>query len=366
MKRVKINKGMIGLVYKNNVYKQVLTEGKYWLKFGESINMFDLTKKFVTNDNIDILLQDESLKNKLQIINVLDNEIVIKYNKGILEGILNTGVHIYWKSELNEFSFQKVNLTDTEEITNVDKNIISKSVFNNYVRMFDVSSYEKALLFVKGKTKRILDAGKYYFWKNETDIEIKKVDLRKTQMEVSGQEILTKDKTQIRVNFYAQYKVTNIEKAIVENKNYDKQLYVLIQLVLREYIGALTLDELLENKKDVADKVAEKISKKALDLGVQIFDAGIKDIILSGEIKDIMNKVLIAQKQAQANVITRREETASTRSLLNTAKIMEQNEMLLKLKEMEFVEKIADKIGEVRINGNTAISEQLKTIFVKS
>ena len=61
--------------------------------------------------------------------------------------------------------------------------------------------------------------------------------------------------------------------------------------------------------------------------------------------KDIMNQGLVAQKKVQANVIARREETASTRSLLNTAKLIEENDMLYKLKEMEYVEKITDKIG---------------------
>ena len=76
-----------------------------------------------------------------------------------------------------------------------------------------------------------------------------------------------------------------------------------------------------------------------------------------------MSKVLVAEKTAQANSIMRREETASTRSLLNTAKLMEDNAMLWKLKEMEYVEKIADKIGEITVNGNSALVDQLKQIF---
>ena len=177
--------------------------------------------------------------------------------------------------------------------------------------------------------------------------------------------MLTKDKTALRINFYAQYKVTDVYKALMDNKNFEKQLYILIQLALREYIGAVSLDELLENKESVTTKVLNAVSKKAVDLGVEILDSGIRDIILPGEIKDIMNQVLIAQKKAQANVITRREETASTRSLLNTAKLMEDNSMLFKLKEMEYVEKIADKIGEISVSGSGNVVEQLKTIFTK-
>ena len=78
----------------------------------------------------------------------------------------------------------------------------------------------------------------------------------------------------------------------------------------------------------------------------------------------IMNQVLVAQKKAEANVIMRREETASTRSLLNTAKLMDENSMLFKLKEMEYVEKIADKINSISLSGGNQIVDQLKDIFV--
>ena len=98
-------------------------------------------------------------------------------------------------------------------------------------------------------------------------------------------------------------------------------------------------------------------------MGVEVINSGLKDIILTGEMKEIMNRVLIAQKQAEANVITRREETASTRSLLNTAKLMEDNSMLFKLKEMEYIEKIAEKINNISVSGGGQIASQLKELF---
>uniref|UniRef100_UPI00404A6C64 hypothetical protein n=1 Tax=Flavobacterium sp. TaxID=239 RepID=UPI00404A6C64 len=104
---------------------------------------------------------------------------------------------------------------------------------------------------------------------------------------------------------------------------------------------------------------------KIADLGLEVFSVGIRDVILPGDMKEIMNQVLVAEKKAQANSIMRREETAATRSLLNTAKLMEENEMLWKLKEMEYVEKIADRIGEITISGSGNIIGQLKEIFVK-
>ena len=126
-----------------------------------------------------------------------------------------------------------------------------------------------------------------------------------------------------------------------------------------------SIDELLEKKEDIATAVFDEVSKSTAQLGVKVLNCGIRDVILTGDMKEIMNQVLIAQKQAQANVITRREETASTRSLLNTAKLMEDNEMLYKLKEMEYVEKIADRIGEITVSGNGNMVKQLKEIFAE-
>lgn len=245
----------------------------------------------------------------------------------------------------------------------IDSALFSKYELSKYVRTFEVAAYEKAVLIVNDVYVKTLESGTYRFWKNDTTIKIAKADLRQLQLEVAGQELLTKDKAAIRINFDTTYKVTDIEKALLENKSFEKQLYTAMQLALRNYVGTYTLDELLENKEQIAKAVFADTKAEATKLGVTVLNCGIRDVILTGEMKDIMNQVLIAQKKAQANVITRREETASTRSLLNTAKLMEDNEMLYKLKEMEYVEKIADKIGEISVSGNGSMIKQLKEIF---
>ena len=88
-------------------------------------------------------------------------------------------------------------------------------------------------------------------------------------------------------------------------------------------------------------------------------------MICEGDVLAVKNQVLIGEKRDHANIITRREGTASTRGWLNTAKLMEDNAMLFKLKEMEYVEKIADKISHITLSGSGQIVDQLKQIFVK-
>ena len=97
--------------------------------------------------------------------------------------------------------------------------------------------------------------------------------------------------------------------------------------------------------------------------GVRVSVIALKDIILPGDIRDILNQVVTAEKQAQANLIRRREETAATRSLLNTAKLMENNPLLVRLKELETLEKIADKVEKITVVGGlNALLERTVTL----
>ena len=362
MKRIRINAGKVGLVFRKGDYNRVITEGAYWIGLSEKVVLYDMTKPFHPFVELNLLLEDERLKSMLDLIEIKDNEIAFKYENGNFKGVLAPGRYAFWKW-VNNFTFVKADLGKIEITEDLDLLTMKRKELVPYIRVCKVESYEKGVLFVDNQFAKILDPGEHYFWKNATDVAVTRVDLRNRQLEVSGQEILTRDKAALRLSLMAQYKVTDVEKAVIENKDYEKQLYVLLQLALREFVGTYTFDELLEKKEALSGYVSNAVKVRAYDLGVEVSNCGVRDIILPGEVKDIMNQVLIAQKKAQANVIMRREETASTRSLLNTAKLMEDNEMLFKLKEMEYVEKIADKIGEITVAGNGQLIDQLKSIF---
>lgn len=363
MKKVIVKNGFVGLVIRKGKLTKILNTGSHWIFSNDEYSTYDMSKHFQPTIELNVLLKNDELSQMVDVVDVNDNEIGLLYIDGNFKYVLNPGKYAYWKG-IKEFKCVLVDISKIEIPDEIDKNLLNKPELLSYVRVISVDPYEKALLFIDEKYIKILDPGDYYFWKNSIKIKIAKADLRTGQMEVSGQEILTKDKAALRISFYAQYKVVDILKALLDNTEYQKQLYILMQLALREYIGTQTLDELLDNKNEISLFVMKQLDDKAQRLGVKIVDCGVKDIILPGDVKEIMNHVLIAQKKAQANIITRREETASTRSLLNTAKLMEENEMLFKLKEMEYVEKIADKINTISVSGGKLVVEQLKEIFV--
>ena len=130
---------------------------------------------------------------------------------------------MYWKG-LIEREFVRADLSKIYITENIDKSLFSNYELSKYIRAFEVATYEKAVLLVDDVYTKTLDGGTYRFWKNDTTIKIAKADLRQLQLEIAGQELLTKDKAAIRINFYTQYKVTDIETALLENKDYEKQL----------------------------------------------------------------------------------------------------------------------------------------------
>ena len=364
LKRIKIEAYQVGLVFQNRKLIEVLNEGTQWILGDKDVMVYEMKQSFVAPVELNLLLQNEVLASMLEVLEVGDNEIAFYFVNGIFKEVLQTGRYAFWKGYVDN-KFTKVDLSKVQITEQIEMTLLENVKVKPFVRKFQVMSNEKALLFVNGAFVKELTAGAYYFWNNTISVEVKAVDIRLQQMEISGQELLTKDKAGLRINFFVSYQVTNILKALVDNKDFEKQLYVLMQLALRAFIGGFTLDELLSKKDTIGSAILSEVTKKITDLGLVVSDAGIRDVILPGDMKEIMNQVLVAEKKAQANSIMRREETASTRSLLNTAKLMEENDMLWKLKEMEYVEKIADKIGEITISGSGNIIGQLKEIFVK-
>lgn len=364
MKRVIIYPDHIGLVFSNKKLTQVLTTGKHWIGFWDAVEIYNMSQPFLPSQELNVLLQDKRLAPMLEVAEIKDHEIALLYKDGNYQQLLGPGKFAFWTGA-TVYTAILVDLRTLEVGEEIDQTLIEKGALAYFIRSFQVEPFEQGMLFVNGIMERPLGPGKYHFWKNSNTVTVMKTDVRQITADIGGQEVLTKDKAQLRINFMVQYKVVDLIKALVENKDFEKQLYTQMQMALREITGRQTFDELMENKDQIAANVMASAMDKAQKLGVELLGFGVKDIILPGDVKDIMNQVLIAEKRAQANIIMRREETASTRSLLNTAKLMEENAMLFKLKEMEYVEKIAEKIHTITLSGGGQIVDQLKHLFVK-
>lgn len=357
-----IQENQRGFVFQNGKFLKLLEPGKYRF-FGEkTVEIAELSQPISSSlCSLDVLLQNDAVAESVSVTEVLDEELVLHFVNGKFCGILNTGKYAFWKI-YDRHEFQHVGIAELEVLAEIPRYIFSRIPSGFYTKV-EVKEYQKARLFFDRKFVRLLDAGTYFFWNGAVSVEAELVDTRLSQMNLVGQEILSQDKVALRINFVCTYRATDFVKAYMEIGDYQEQLHVAAQLALREAVGKLRIDEILENKNSISAQVCEKLREKAREIYLDIVDAGVKDIILPGEIRDIMNTVLVAEKRAQANVIMRREEVASTRSLLNTAKLMDENQTLYKLKELEYLEKICENVGNITVGGNDSLLYQLDTIL---
>jgi regulator of protease activity HflC (stomatin/prohibitin superfamily) len=213
-----------------------------------------------------------------------------------------------------------------------------------------VEAHEAGLLMVDGELKERLAPGRHAFWQVGRTVKIAKIDLRPQPLEITAQEILTKDRIGIRVTLTAFTKVTDPEKAALATADVAGTLYRLVQFAIREAVATRTLDDILAARDTIDHEVRAFVTERAHALGAEVGEIGVKDVILPGDIRELLNKVVEAERVAKANLIRRQEETAATRSLLNTSKLMEDNPLLLRLKELEALEKLVEKVGRIDLH----------------
>jgi regulator of protease activity HflC (stomatin/prohibitin superfamily) len=152
------------------------------------------------------------------------------------------------------------------------------------------------------------------------------------------------------VTLTAFYRIVDPEKAMRGATDLQTALYRLIQFAVREAIATRTLDEILAARDRIDAEVRAYVGERAGELGVETTELGVKDVILPGDVRELVNKVVEAERVAKANLIRRQEETAATRSLLNTAKLMQENPLLVRLKELEALEKLVEKVGRIDLH----------------
>jgi len=359
-KRIVIADNERGLVFRDRQLTAVLTAGvnQFW-DFGNRIQvrLFDITATEITQKDVKVLLRNkESLCGEhYQVISTDENEVALIYVDGQFTDLIKPQSEKWFWNTATKMEVRRINVTEQIEVSAKDMRVLAKaakaSVLSRGLVIKEVTNQQVGLLFIDGQLVTTFKAGNYGFWNFTQSVALEVIETRVQNLEVAGQEILTKDKVSLRVNLSATFKVTNAVKAVTELSNYKEFLYNQLQLALRKAIGTKVLDTLLVDKEAIDAFVRDFVAKKVAEYGLKLIEVGVKDIILPGEMKTILNQVVEAEKAAKANIIKRREETAATRSLLNTAKLMDESTTLRRLKELETLEKIADKVDKITVFG---------------
>lgn len=184
-----------------------------------------------------------------------------------------------------------------------------------------IKDTHRALWYEDGVMTRVLGPGRYDLPRQSLFphlfrrplVEFVLVDVRERDLTIKGQEILTADKVAIRVSIIVQFKVSDPVAALHQVSNHDERLYSDVQLAARRSLAAMTLEQILTNRNQLSEDILEEVKGTAATYGVTILRADVKDLVFPGNLQEIMNKVLAAERLAQAQLIETRTQAEQRR-----------------------------------------------------
>jgi len=354
-KRVTVGHNERVLLFRHNRFLRIFTPGEH-IVAGLAHTMheerYNVLAPIFASEWVDYLVKfrPDVIAGHFTLVETSDAQIAIIFLDGKLYRTVGPGTRIlFWKG-YRTVTVELVNVNDKPEIDRDRIPALTKLGRESLAVFTTVDENKAGLLYLDGKFVQVLGPGTHAHWAVRSPrIEI--IDLRRQTVEVPGQEILTRHKVTLRVNITAEFRVTDPVKAGTLVRSFAETFYRLLQLAVRHTLGLRTLDEVLADKTDIDEQAAAKVRAEMATLGVEVGTIALKDIILPGEIRDILNQVVAAERQAQANLIRRREETAATRSLLNTANLMKDHPILIRSKELETLERLTEKVEHLTVHG---------------
>ncbi len=345
------------LVAKNGRFEAILTPGIYRVFTAPGVRLevekFNVCDRAFRSTWTDYLVKErpDVTERHFTLVETNDVQVAMVYADGKLLQVLPPARRVLFWRGLVEVTAEVVDVIAEPSIPEDKLTALERLGKESFVSFSLVEEGKTGLLFLDNRLLRTLPPGKYGFWAAAGNPRVEIVDLRRQTMEVAGQEILSRDKVSLRVNIIADYQVVDAAKAKQAITHLEAYFYRLLQLTVRQALGRKSLEEILAEKTEVDEVTASVVRSEMAALGVRVGAIALKDIILPGDMREIMNQVVSAEKQAQANLIRRREETAATRSLLNTAKLLEDNPILVRLKELETLEKLVEKVERLTVTG---------------
>ncbi len=276
---------------------------------------------------------------------VSDSQLALVTRDGIPKQVLQPGRYLLWQMKTKV----EATLVSTEGLRSEVPERFWNLMPSSQLLMVLVLPFERVLLYVDGVLREVLAEGRYALSAVNRKIEVMRVELREQELQVLGQELMTADKVTLRLNLILKYRIADPVKSVQSVVKLQDALYSEAQMSARHYVASFTVDQLIEKRSDATAQMAEAIRVRAETWGVELLKLDLKDVVLPGEMKTLLNKVIEAEKKAAANVIYRREEVAATRSLSNTAKMLENNPVLLRLKELEAWKEIAERIPNLTV-----------------
>lgn len=203
------------------------------------------------------------------------------------------------------------------------------------VSIRQVNQYQKGLKFVFGKYQKTVEPG----WRLVIPViqSMTIVDVRIKAVDVPEQEAITKDNIPVSINAVIYYRVSNVEKAILEVENFYYATSQLAQVTMRNVVGRVTLDELLKNREQISLEIQESVDKATDAWGIDVQNIDLKDIIIPQDLKRTIAKEAEAERERRAVIIQSEGEVIAADNLAKAAHMLTESPGAMHLRTLQSV-----------------------------
>ena len=175
-----------------------------------------------------------------------------------------------------------------------------------------------------------------------------KISLKEQVLDVEKQEVITKDNAIVSIDAVAYYQVIDPAKAVYNIENLQYAIVQTVQTNLRDIVGGMTLDEVLQSREKINIKIKEALQGVADDWGIVVKRTEVKEIIPPQNIVNAMTKQMEAERNRRA-LVTEAEGKKQAQAL------EAEGFKLAKYQEAEAIE----RLGEAQANAVKSLKEAI-------
>ena len=188
--------------------------------------------------------------------------------------------------------------------------------------------WEEAIILRFGKFQRLVGPGFFFKWPYvETFM---KQDKRIINLDISHQEVMTKDNISVTVDAVVFVKVTNTKFSIINIRNIWDSVMKYAQTTMRDVVGDVELDELLARRDEVAEKIAHIVERETEEWGVDIISVKLQTVELPEDMKRVIARQAEAEREKLAVIIKSEVELTAAENLEKAVNKMSNRAMYLR------------------------------------
>src|SRR5579862_729054 len=170
-----------------------------------------------------------------------------------------------------------------------------------------------------------------------------RMDLRVVTIDVSKQEIMTKDNVPVTVDAVVYFRVINPTDAVVKVENYWRATSLIAQTTLRSVLGQASLDDLLSQRDAINVKLQEIIDRQTEPWGIKVTSVEVKDVALPDSMKRAMAKQAEAERERRAKIVNAEGEFQAAEKMVQAAALISKEPIALQLRFLQTMREIASE-----------------------